>query len=76
MRIFGYRLDINVMILDLLGGIRSTCTYVGASKLKELSKRTTFVRVTITTNEIYTAHEKDWNKFNKSMDFPRICSNA
>lgn len=29
----------------LLGGIRSTCTYVGAKKLKELSKRTTFIRV-------------------------------
>ena len=30
---------------DILGGIRSTCTYVGASKLKELTKRTTFIRV-------------------------------
>jgi GMP reductase len=26
---------------DILGGVRSTCTYVGASQLKELSKRTT-----------------------------------
>lgn len=32
-------------VKDILGGLRSTCTYVGASKLKELSKRTTFVRV-------------------------------
>ncbi|XP_043382831.1 GMP reductase 2 isoform X3 [Chelonia mydas] len=31
---------------DLLGGLRSTCTYVGAAKLKELSRRTTFIRVT------------------------------
>jgi GMP reductase len=29
----------------ILGGVRSTCTYVGARKLKELSKRTTFIRV-------------------------------
>jgi GMP reductase len=41
-----YRGAIDDTILDLLGGLRSTCTYVGASKLKELSKRTTFVRVT------------------------------
>lgn len=32
-------------ILEILGGLRSTCTYVGAKKLKELSKRTTFVKV-------------------------------
>ncbi|CAM4657690.1 unnamed protein product [Caretta caretta] len=31
---------------DMLGGLRSTCTYVGAAKLKELSRRTTFIRVT------------------------------
>lgn len=40
-------------ILDILGGIRSTCTYVGASKLKELSKRTTFVRVTQQVNTVF-----------------------
>ena len=31
-------------MLDVLGGIRSACTYVGAGKLKEMSKRTTFIR--------------------------------
>jgi GMP reductase len=41
-------------ILDLLGGIRSTCTYVGAEKLKELSKRTTFIRVNNQSNEVYS----------------------
>jgi GMP reductase len=40
-------------ILEILGGIRSTCTYVGASSLKELSKRTTFVRVTQQINNIF-----------------------
>lgn len=35
---------------NILGGLRSTCTYVGASSLKELSKRTTFVRVNNTHN--------------------------
>ncbi|MBL3655416.1 GMP reductase [Fulvivirga sediminis] len=32
-------------VTDILGGIRSTCTYVGAKQLKELTKRTTFIRV-------------------------------
>lgn len=33
-------------VLDILGGLRSSCTYVGASILKDLSKRTTFIRHT------------------------------
>lgn len=32
-------------VQEILGGLRSTCTYVGARSLKELSKRTTFVLV-------------------------------
>lgn len=40
-------------IQDILGGIRSTCTYVGASHLKYLSKCTTFIRVTQQLNEVY-----------------------
>ena len=38
-----YRGDVRDTVRDILGGIRSACTYVGASRLKELSKRTTFV---------------------------------
>lgn len=41
-----YRGAIKETIFDILGGIRSACTYVGAEFLKHLSKRTTFVRVT------------------------------
>ncbi len=48
-----YRGDVNVTVKDILGGLRSTCTYVGAAKLKELSRRTTFIRVTQQTNEVY-----------------------
>ncbi|MGZ8198286.1 MAG: GMP reductase [Burkholderiales bacterium] len=32
-------------VQDILGGVRSACTSVGARKLRELTKRTTFVRV-------------------------------
>lgn len=48
-----YRGMIKDTINDILGGIRSTCTYVGASKLKELSKRTTFIRVSQQLNEVF-----------------------
>ena len=48
-----YKGNVINTINDLLGGIRSTCTYVGASSLNELNKRTTFMRVTQQANEIY-----------------------
>ncbi|MGL9773115.1 MAG: GMP reductase [Sodalis sp. (in: enterobacteria)] len=41
-------------IRDILGGLRSACTYVGASRLKELTKRTTFIRVAEQENRIFT----------------------
>ena len=40
-------------IRDILGGIRSSCTYVGAPSLKQLSKCTTFVRVNNQYNETF-----------------------
>jgi len=40
-----YRGPIEETVRDILGGVRSACTYVGASALKELTKRTTFIRV-------------------------------
>jgi GMP reductase len=46
--------DVIDTLHDILGGIRSTCTYVGASKLKELTKRTTFIRVLEQENRIFT----------------------
>jgi len=49
-----YRGAVETTVLDILGGIRSTCTYVGASQLKELSKRTTFIRVAEQENQVYT----------------------
>jgi GMP reductase len=45
--------DVIITLKDILGGIRSTCTYVGASKLKELTKRTTFIRVLEQENVIF-----------------------
>jgi len=38
---------------EILGGVRSACTYVGARRLKELSKRTSFVRVSQQVSEVF-----------------------
>ena len=49
-----YRGKLKDTIQDILGGIRSSCTYVGAPSLKQLSKCTTFVRVTRQFNDTFT----------------------
>ncbi|MBN3279916.1 GMPR2 reductase, partial [Polyodon spathula] len=49
-----YRGDVENTIRDILGGLRSTCTYVGAAKLKELSQRTTFIRVTQQSSHMFS----------------------
>ena len=48
-----YKGPVKATVLDLLGGIRSTCTYVGASELKHLSKCTTFIRVNRQVNDVF-----------------------
>jgi GMP reductase len=48
-----YRGNVKDTIQSILGGIRSTCTYAGAMKLKQLSKCTTFVRVNNQFNRTY-----------------------
>ena len=50
-----YRGAVQTTIQDLLGGIRSTCTYAGAKTLKQLSKCTTFVRCTQQFNAVYAS---------------------
>lgn len=48
-----YRGTVANTIQDIMGGVRSTCTYVGAATLKQLSKRTTFIRVLEQENNVY-----------------------
>jgi len=48
-----YRGAVANTLQNILGGIRSTCTYAGAMKLKQLSKCTTFVRVNNQFNKTY-----------------------
>lgn len=40
-------------IVEILGGIRSACTYVGTETLKDFSKCCTFIRVNNTHNRIF-----------------------
>ena len=51
-----YRGPVENTMKEILGGLRSTCTYVGAKELKELTKRTTFVRVTNQLNNSLSAY--------------------
>merc|ERR1712032_1734946 len=53
-----YRGPIDETIRDILGGLRSACTYVGAAFLKELPKRTTFIHVTQQLNNVFTESTK------------------
>ncbi|WP_029917610.1 GMP reductase [Pelobacter seleniigenes] len=49
-----YRGPVAETVKDILGGVRSTCTYVGAAALKELTKRTTFIRVQEQENRTFS----------------------
>lgn len=51
-----YRGPVTDTINDLLGGLRSTCTYVGTMKLKDLSKCTTFIRCNDTHNRVFESN--------------------
>ena len=48
-----YKGNVDDTVRDILGGIRSTCTYVGAPTLKQLSKCTTFIRVNKQFNDVF-----------------------
>lgn len=53
-----YRGEVKDTVQDILGGIRSTCTYVGADKIKDLPKRTTFIKVSRQINTVYNNYER------------------
>ena len=48
-----YKGAVKTTVLDLLGGLRSACSYVGAPTLKQLSKCTTFIRVNRQINDVF-----------------------
>lgn len=52
-----YRGPVAGVVKEVLGGIRSACTYVGAVRLKELSKRATFVLVSKQRNTVFDQYD-------------------
>jgi GMP reductase len=48
-----YRGPVDSTVQEILGGVRSTCTYVGANIIKQLPKCATFIRCTQTHNSVY-----------------------
>lgn len=54
-----YRGPVDNTLLDILGGLRSCCTYVGASNLKELPRRTTFFMVREQMNTVFGVASND-----------------
>lgn len=48
-----YRGSVELTLQDILGGVRSTCTYVGARRLKDLTKCATFIRVSQQLNTVF-----------------------
>lgn len=48
-----YKGDLNKTVEDYLGGLRSTCTYIGAESIKDISKCTTFVLVSQQVNRYF-----------------------
>ncbi len=65
-----YRGPINNTFLDILGGMRSSCTYVGASTIKEISKRTTFIRVTQQLNNVFGTSDMRQPGFKLALPAP------
>jgi GMP reductase len=49
-----YRGPVANTIQSMLGGLRSTCTYIGARRLKDISKCATFIRVNHIVNTVYS----------------------
>ena len=43
-------------IIEILGGLRSTCTYIGAKRIKDMPKCTTFVRCTQQVNQVFNSY--------------------
>ena len=57
-----YKGAVESTIQDVLGGLRSTGTYMGASRIKDFPKCCTFVRVNRQVNEVYSNPEFDVKK--------------
>ena len=49
----GYQGEVEATLTEVLGGVRSTCTYIGAKRIKDMPKCSTFVRVNNQVNQVF-----------------------
>ena len=49
-----YKGPVENTLNNILGGVRSTCTYIGANRLKDINKCATFMRVNNIVNNFYS----------------------
>jgi len=54
-----YKGPLEMTVQSILGGLRSACSYVGARRIKDLPKCTTFIKVSMTTNEVFRSFNVD-----------------
>jgi GMP reductase len=52
-----YKGPVEDTVLDILGSLRSTCTYIGARRLKDMPKCATFIRVNNQLNNAFSGKE-------------------
>lgn len=52
-----YKGPVAAIVLDMYGGLRSACTYIGAARLEEMPTRTTFIRATQQLNQVFGSHD-------------------
>ena len=53
-----YRGPVKHTVEDILGGVRSACTYIGARRLKDMPKCASFVTTNNVINRIYEKYDK------------------
>tara|TARA_Y100001972_G_scaffold120130_1_gene162227 strand:+ start:226 stop:1275 length:1050 start_codon:yes stop_codon:yes gene_type:complete len=53
-----YKGPVEATVTEILGGVRSACTYIGASKIKYMPKCATFVQVNNQVNQVFNQHEE------------------
>ena len=49
---------VNDTVEDILGGVRSACTYIGARRLKDMPKCASFVTTHNVINKVYEQYTK------------------
>jgi len=52
-----YKGPVSATLTEILGGVRSACTYIGAKRIKDMPKCATFVQVNKQVNEVFNGYE-------------------